>query len=198
LLSLWIEQYPTDFAVPGTAGALSALVKSILGKTYLLHYGSEFIPFLEKLPTLKDEDSSWAMKVEEPKEDSDGSESFHEPAISVKSNGSQRSLPIEDTAPRVTTPKSIPRERKHSLPLSARMFVLESSASVNPFVGAADSIDHAPAKKIKLLTQVSNNFVNADPTSVAQELSKFECEFFMKIKASITPIRDVSAYLCLC
>lgn len=73
LLDHWTRLYPSDFAVPGTAGALSALIKSVIGKTYLLHYGSEFIPFMDMLPTLKDQDTAWAMKVQEPKDDSDDS-----------------------------------------------------------------------------------------------------------------------------
>ena len=47
LLDQWISLYPTDFAVSGASGALAALIKSILNKTYLLHYGAEFLPFLE-------------------------------------------------------------------------------------------------------------------------------------------------------
>ena len=181
LLSSWIEKYPTDFAVPGTEGALSALVKSILGKTYLLHYGSEFIPFLEKLSTLKDEDSTWALKAEETREDSDDCVSFKEP---VDTTSSRRSLRSEETGP-VEKPKTAPRERKHSLPLSARILVMESGQSLaNPFLGAADSIDHPPARKLKILVQYSNTFINTDPTSVAQELSRFECRFFMQIKVS--------------
>lgn len=138
---------------------------------------------MERLPTLKDEDSTWALKSDEPKEDSDDAASSKAPK-SV--NASQHSLPQENSVPPPPPQKSVARERKHSLPLSARMFVLESSSPGNPFVAAAESIDHAPAKKIKLLTQISNSFVNTDPSSIAQQLSKFECKFFMQIKVSLT------------
>ena len=78
LLELWIGDDPHDFAVRGTAGALSALVKSIISKTYLLHYGSEFLPFLELLSSLFDKDVAWALKIDDNAEESDDSYSLLE------------------------------------------------------------------------------------------------------------------------
>ena len=71
LLEQWIHDHPTDFAVPGTAGALQALIKQILRQPHTLYYGSDFLPFLEILPTLQDQDSSWAVTVETVIADSD-------------------------------------------------------------------------------------------------------------------------------
>ena len=59
-----------DFAVGGTTGALSALIKSIISKTHLLHYGSGFLPFLEQLPGV-DQDATCALKADISNTDSD-------------------------------------------------------------------------------------------------------------------------------
>lgn len=177
LLDHWMHLYPGDFAVPNTASALSALVKSIVSKTYLLHYGSEFIPFMEILSTLKDQDAAWAMKIAEPKEDSDDAASLQE---KTKLNTSSHSLlqPASENHPAPTPSKSVARERKHSLPLSARILVMESS----PASGPADSIAHPPKNKLRILVTLSNQFMQTDPTSLAQEISRLECRFFLQIE----------------
>ncbi|KIP11969.1 hypothetical protein PHLGIDRAFT_98679 [Phlebiopsis gigantea 11061_1 CR5-6] len=183
LLDHWIQLYPTDFAVPGTAGALSALIKSIIGKTYLLHYGSEFIPFVETLPTLKDIDSTWALKIKEPKEDSDDSSSMKPPhKESVQSDtNSHPPLPPADSPPiaAIATVKAVARERKHSLPLSARILVMETSPTN---LGVSDSIEHRPKDKLRILVNLSNQFLQTDPTTLAQEISRLESKFFLQIK----------------
>ena len=45
-----------------------------ISNTHLLHYGSDFLPFLEQLPTLRDIESSWAMKVDDTLDVSDDSD----------------------------------------------------------------------------------------------------------------------------
>ncbi|KAL1738736.1 hypothetical protein HDZ31DRAFT_11016, partial [Schizophyllum fasciatum] len=65
LLETWIHDYPHDFAVKGSYGALNALVRSIVSKTYLLHYGSDFLPFVEQALTYQDTDSQWAKPVDD-------------------------------------------------------------------------------------------------------------------------------------
>ncbi|EKM61029.1 uncharacterized protein PHACADRAFT_247338 [Phanerochaete carnosa HHB-10118-sp] len=178
LLDHWIQLYPNDFAVPNTASALSALIKSVMGKTYLLHYGSEFIPFMETLSTLKDSEVAWAMKVDGPKDESDDSNSLKETA---RPGASSHSLvpPSKSIAP-VVTQKSLARERKHSLPLSARILVMETSPTQ---IGLSDSIEHPPSKKLKILVNLSNQFMNTDPTSLAQEISRLESTFFLQIES---------------
>lgn len=177
MLDHWIQLYPSDFAVPDTGGALSAFIKSIMGKTYLLHYGSEFIPFMETLSTLKDPDVAWAMKVDEPKDESDDSSSFKE---HVKFSASSHPLaPLSEITPPAAAQKSIARERKHSLPLSARILVMETSPT---HIGLSDSIEHSPQKKLKILVNLSNQFMSTDPTSLAQEISRLESTFFLQIE----------------
>src|SRR5260221_11697899 len=77
LLEVWIQDYPHDFAVGAAADALNALVKSIVTKTHLLHYGTDLLPFLEGRP-LQDKDTAWAIQVNEPTAESDESYTFSE------------------------------------------------------------------------------------------------------------------------
>ena len=62
MLETWIHDYPHDFA-RGTIGALNALIKSIISRTHLFHYGSGFLLFLEQLPSV-DQDAAWALKAD--------------------------------------------------------------------------------------------------------------------------------------
>ncbi|KDQ07675.1 hypothetical protein BOTBODRAFT_59810 [Botryobasidium botryosum FD-172 SS1] len=61
-LERWIETYPHDFASPGAPGALSALLRQMLGNTHLVHYATDLLPFLDTLPDLVDHDEWWAKK----------------------------------------------------------------------------------------------------------------------------------------
>ena len=83
LLYEWKEQYPSDFGAPGTFGAFSALLKQIISNVHLVHYGSDLLPFLEDVPTLKDADTMWAKKEDAPHlqdDDSDDGNSIFEEA----------------------------------------------------------------------------------------------------------------------
>ncbi|KAI0078895.1 ras GEF [Panus rudis PR-1116 ss-1] len=179
LLDTWMRTYAHDFAVPGTAGALSALIKSIVGKTYLLHYGSEFIPFMENLPTLKDKDASWAMKVESPHEDSDDSSSLAETSLrtpeSPMSSRSTHSLYDSETI-RSSPQSHHMRERKSSLPLSR--FVPKSSGLSN----GSDRGGPSHKEILNRLVSFSNRLEKIDPTEIAQEICRLECEYFLKIE----------------
>ena len=180
LLDHWIELYPNDFAVPGTAGALSALIKSIVGKTYLLHYGSEFIPFMEVLSTLKDQDSTWAMKVDEPRDDSDDSASVADPSaaapVSPVSSMTSQSLP-ENLERTQEVPPPTMRERKASLPLSTKLSMITS-----PTHGYMDGQEHSSKNQLKMLVNVAQQVLQTDPTTIAHEITKVECKYFLQIQ----------------
>ncbi|KAI0348025.1 ras GEF [Trametopsis cervina] len=187
LLDHWIHLYPHDFTVVGTAGALSALIKSVVGKTYLLHYGSVLIPFMETLPNLKDPDQSWAMKLDEPKDDSDDASSIADarlntPASPISSNTSQS---IHDSASMTpsalaTATNSGARERKSSLPLSAKMLVMASSPT--QAAHSANSVEQPWPRKLKALVSLSQQFMAIELSAVAQEITKLECHFFLQIQ----------------
>ncbi|KAF8608247.1 ras GEF [Ceratobasidium sp. AG-I] len=61
LLLMWIEDYPNDFASPGAPSALTAVVRTACDNIHLMYYGSEFTYFLDELPSLADDASSWAF-----------------------------------------------------------------------------------------------------------------------------------------
>ncbi|CAL1695877.1 unnamed protein product [Somion occarium] len=182
LLDCWMRTYATDFAVPGTAGAFSALIKSILGKTYLLHYGSEFIPFMEILPTLKDKDAFWAVKVEAPAEDSDEESIIAEPALrspeesslsSVSSHSFQHPEPD-----RVVSQPLLTRERKSSLPL-ARFTTRDKSHGHS---NGGPKSRPSPKAILNKLSDIASRIDRIDPSEIAQEISRVECEYFLQIE----------------
>ncbi|KAH8102648.1 ras GEF [Cristinia sonorae] len=176
LLDNWMRLYPNDFAVPGTAGALSALLKSVLGKTYLLQYGSEFIPFMELLPTLEDKDAAWALKVEDPKYDSDDSSSMDTSvdATSTSSNVPALAEPSDATVRSRTQSTSTNRDRKSSIPLSHR-----AAIAGPPIHHASEALSHkAVLKKLQAVCGELNQY---DPTDIAQEITRHESELFVLI-----------------
>ena len=96
MLETWIHDYPHDFA-RGTIGALNALIKSIISRTHLFHYGSGFLLFLEQLPSV-DQDAAWALKadisdtdtLEEDDDDADDETGVAETEIVESTNGRSR------------------------------------------------------------------------------------------------------------
>ncbi|KAF9270242.1 ras GEF [Marasmius fiardii PR-910] len=177
LLELWIGDYPHDFAVRGTAGALSALIKSIISKTYLLHYGSDFLPFLELLPTLVDKDSAWALKADDIADESDDSYSYMEDDDdSIKSEIKPEVPPA--TPPKKTSSVSAPnRERKSSLPLSAKSLFSGSSNS-----GDMDSMEFNTKQQLRELVKLANEVNMIDSDEIAQEITRIEKKLFLEIE----------------
>ncbi len=162
--------------------ALSALIKSIIGKTYLLHYGSEFIPFLDTLPTLMDQDTAWAMKVQEPKDASDDSSladaPIGTPAPPVSRMTSQSladtDRPVEPA--QVPGPLHTKRQRKASLPLSTKLSMMASPTHI----GYLD--DHPTKNQLKQLVQIAQHLAQIDPESIAYEITRIECMYFLEIQ----------------
>ncbi|GLB36172.1 putative guanine nucleotide exchange factor for Ras-like small GTPases [Lyophyllum shimeji] len=178
LLEMWIRDYPYDFAVRGTAGALSALIKSIISKTYLLHYGSEFLPFLEMLPNLVDQDAAWALKVDDIADESDDSYSLLEDEEIHPSGDDDpvsSSSPLEEkTVPPLPSMPS--RERKPSLPLP---LVLATGATSNSGHLETDTSDK---QQIKDLIKLSQELQAMDSEEIAQEITRIEVKLFLDIK----------------
>ncbi|KAK7058945.1 hypothetical protein VNI00_001569 [Paramarasmius palmivorus] len=178
LLELWMKDYPHDFSVRGTAGALSALIKSIISKTYLLHYGSDFLPFLELLPTLVDKDAGWALKIDDSADESDDSYSMlEEDDESIKSE--IRPQPVVSSPPKPKSTGAHARERKSSLPLSARSLFQSSAASSN---SDPDSLDIAPKQQLRELVKLANEVNNTDSEEIAQEITRIETKLFLDIE----------------
>lgn len=176
LLADWTRDYPHDFAVRGTAGALSALVKSIIAKTYLIHYGLEFLPFLETLPNLIDKDASWALKINNSTEESDDSYSILDEDEVRSVSPVSESPVVSSTSARPASPTqvSVARERKHSLPLSRS--TPKSATSHN------GEFDHSPKNVIRELQRITVELYNLNPNDVAREITRVQKGLFLKIQ----------------
>lgn len=183
LLETWMQTYPQDFAVPGASGALGALVRSIVGKTYLLHYGSDFLPFLARLQNIVDTDAAWALKSENPVDESEDPYSISDEedplAIEAESPSTSRSavIPLNDNPP---NPVSSVRERKSSLPLSAKIFT-----PVNPNNHQEDAPEMSPKDLLNKLRSNASILATFNCAEVAEEITRVEAKLFIDIEVSI-------------
>jgi hypothetical protein len=166
-------------------------------KTHLLHYGSDFLPFLEMLPNLVDKDSAWALKVEHPADESDDSlsvsdEDSSEAAVAApvareadgrSSNSAGRAASLSaaaDTRPSIMT---FSRERKSSLPLSRyrdQNNVLTSPVSSGRAYQEAETV--AQRRTLKELLRISQELAVFNPMEVAQELTRTHVKLFLDIE----------------
>ena len=172
LLEVWVQDYPHDFVVGAAADALNALIKSIVTKTHLLHYGSDLLPFLEGRP-LHDKDSAWAMKVDEPTVESDDFENDDDDDVitMVESSSTQTQLSEEARPTRSQLP-SFSVERKSSIPLSTRS---------NGTAELADSVKEV----LKTLLITSAKLGNCEPLHVAEEITRVGKRLFLLIEVGI-------------
>lgn len=170
---------------------MTALVKSIIGKTHLIHYGLEFLPFLEVLPNLVDQDAAWAKKFEDPIDESDDSYSMEEEddLITKQSDspsGSGTSISLSGSSKMgllpPTTPASISRERKQSLPLTAKSLVMPTAKPSYSNGGSIDSADFSTKHILRELVKISQELADIDSTEVAQEITRMETKLFLDIK----------------
>ena len=173
MLESWIHEYPHDFAVRGTIGALNALIKSIISKTHLLHYGSGFLPFLEQLPNLHDQEAAWALKADVSDTDSDdyALEDDHDEETRVA-----KTETVESTNSRTRVDSSaseinfLSRERKSSIPVLSHP---GDRPSVN---------DPSPKQHIKDLLKVAQDVLSIDSTEIAEEITRQAVKKFLDIK----------------
>jgi hypothetical protein len=189
LLEVWIADYPTDFAVKGTSGALHALIRSILTKTHLLHYGSQLLPFLEVLPTLQDQDAVWAAQPEVT-EESDGDSFWDDDDDddiqlddSEQQASSTRQPPLDIPGPLPAPPSATKtsilhsaasyRDRKPSLPL-----VRSLGLALN---GYSDHTDPTSKQQLKELLRIANEIMALDASEVAEEITRVEAKYFLDI-----------------
>lgn len=176
LLEVWIQDYPHDFVVGAAADALNALIKSIVTKTHLLHYGSDLLPFLEGRP-LHDRDSAWAMKVDEPaaeNDELDDDDLDDDDVIPIiASTSTQTQLSEEARSTRSQLPSSS-GERKSSFPLSVR----------SNGVTAADQADSVK-EVLKNLLITSAKLGNCEPLHLAEEITRAGKHLFLQIEVGI-------------
>lgn len=183
-----MREYPYDFAVHGTTGALSALVTSIIGKTHLIHYGLEFIPFLEKVGQYIDEDLAWAKKLDPSEEESDDAYSIGEgddDALVSRSESPISSSPnisFANTRPGPTASSAPSRERKQSLPLTAKAIVMPATKPSNSNTGSIDSFESSPKQILRELGRISAELNDIPAADIAQEITRIETKLFLDIK----------------
>ena len=182
-----MSTYPSDFAVPGAAGALRALIKSTLSKTYLLHYGAHFLPFLENIPNLHDRDASWALKVEE---DSDQSSLVSEDDLAVTGSDSKSLPELPSRARSRNGSQPVPgqilttRDRKSSLPLSVTAKALGLGYSTPPSSVAEHTQETSPKQLLKRLQSMSDEVLKADFTQIAESITRIEARYFLRIEVN--------------
>ncbi|KAK7064216.1 DEAD-domain-containing protein [Favolaschia claudopus] len=179
LLEQWIRDYPYDFKVRGTPSALSALFKSITSKTYLLHYGSDFLPFHELLPNLIDKDAAWAHKPDYPEDESDYDDDEKSAVLTINSAHSSDFLP-QNTPPAKSNATSALsttfRERKGSLPLGNKLIATQSAPNGVP----QDAVDQR--SQMKDLLKLANDVSALDSEEIAQEITRMEVGLFLDIE----------------
>lgn len=171
-----MSDYSSDFAVRNTAGALSALVKSIISKTYLLHYGTDFLPFLEMLPSMSDEDADWAIKIDDMADESDDSYSFEDEEHHI----------ARSTASSEDNTKSKERERKRSIP-TARSLIPNSGSTVNSDGAESEAMD--PRRQLRELQKIAQSINETDSDHIAQEITRMEVKIFLEIEVSAWLLR---------
>ncbi|KAJ7487620.1 ras guanine nucleotide exchange factor domain-containing protein [Mycena galericulata] len=187
LLEQWIRDYPYDFKVRGTPSALSALFKSITSKTYLLHYGSDFLPFHELLPNLVDKDAAWAHKPDYPEDESDYDDDEKSAVLTLSSThsselesplSSARSPPSAKakTAPTIPAPF---RERKGSLPLGNKLIIPQATSNGISQNGNPES---GHRSQLKELLKLAADVNATDSEEIAQEITRLEVKLFLDIE----------------
>lgn len=181
-----MSDYPSDFATPGAPGALTALVKQVLRQSHTLYYGSDFLPFLERLPTLVDKDSTWAMKVPDPslvlsdESDNSTSDDLDEAVAEALNAGDTLAEGIEESPDSAGSPSKMidltsgaGRERKSSIPLSAKAFLPRPAVSAAPM---------SQKDLLARLVRTANALSHFDSEIIAQEITRRELELYLQIE----------------
>lgn len=169
----------------------------MLKQTHTLYYGSDFLPFLELLPNLVDEDGPWALKVTgvSPsfEEESDGStveevdldgveRETEESPIVAKSTVLASSGGILEPA---SNGERLPsRDRKSSLPLSAKTFLGTAATSPNQMRSSPFASPPSGKDVLARLVKAANAVLHFDPEMIAQEITRRELELFLQIEVS--------------
>jgi hypothetical protein len=143
-----------------------------------------FLPFLSQLPNIIDTDAAWALKSEIPVDESEDPYSISEGeeetlVIETESPSTSRSLVarLNDNFPSAASV----RERKSSLPLSAKIFI-----PVNSSHSQGDAQDIPPKDLLNKLRSNAQTLANFDCSAIAEEITRVELKLFMDIEVSIS------------
>lgn len=133
------------------------------------------------LPTLRDQESNWAMQAEASIAESDESDDNLGSDGSEESVSTKTQLRTRDEGPSSGgVQESLRRERKSSIPLSAKFLQgslqgtvrTQSGSPWNPSSGGINA----------RLVKVSNALLHFDADDIAKEITRRELELYMKIE----------------
>ncbi|CAE6425257.1 unnamed protein product [Rhizoctonia solani] len=182
LLQQWIEEYPNDFAAPGAPSALAAVVRTACESTHLMYYGSEFTYFLDELPCIKDDASSWAhISAETPVEDEyefdlDFDREFN---FSPEADG----FPLFDPSYAIAPGSAVGNvENDDEPPMTSRTARFESGNADSIGRGLSPDARRGTSPALKALQGVAKVLLEYHPQVVAEEITRLETELFLKIK----------------
>ena len=187
MLEQWIRDYPADFSVRGTSGALSAFIRQLLKHSHTVTYGSEFLPFIDKVPALSDPETAWAAKAEDftaESDDSDGAIDDDETESEEPELESPASCPppiIQDVADVLNSPRLSARERRASLPLAA-MSMIKVPYSSNIRNRSESTMNPTNKEILARLQKVAQSLQQYDSEAIAKEITRREVDLFLKIE----------------
>ena len=141
-----------------------------------MHYGSEFLPFLEQLPSLVDEDTAWAKKADISDTDSDDyTVEEEDPRTEEVITPETSSVEVPSSSPQIAFPP--PRERTASFPLPrARLSVSQYNVNYSTIA------EQQNRQYIKELLRIATEVMNTDSEEIAQEITRQGQLLFMVIK----------------
>lgn len=144
-----------------------------------MHYGSDLVPFLEHLSNIVDSDSAWAHKADHLLDDADDPYSISdgEDETLALTAASASSKPPSVAPSHVNSIGSSSRERKQSLPLSAKALIMPITSSHPP-----DVTEILPKQLLKELGRQSLELQNYDCSEIAEEITRAEAKLFMEIE----------------
>ena len=125
---------------------------------------------------MQDQDSSWAVTVETIIADSDESDN--------DDGGYERPLtvthPVVVPEQAANPVRPITRERKSSIPLSAKNFL---SGNLPATIRTAGSISPSPRDTLSRLVKASNGILHVDSEELAREITRRELDLYMRIQS---------------
>ncbi|KAL5535574.1 hypothetical protein ACEPAF_3668 [Sanghuangporus sanghuang] len=187
LLEQWMREYPSDFAVEGTHGALDAVIRHVLSYSHTLSYGCDFLPFMDKLGSLRDEDASWGLKADVRSvsdSDNEADNMFDTDLGGLDAEESPQPVSMSPKPNRKSTsdpppgsPRSSNRERHSSLPFSTMMRM-----KMNALTGSDEPSGPSPKEIISKLQRTAAALYNYEADSIASEITRRELQLFLSIK----------------
>ncbi|KAG8762794.1 hypothetical protein FRC11_007750 [Ceratobasidium sp. 423] len=185
LLQHWIEDYPNDFAAPGAGSALAAVVRTACEKNHLMYYGSEFTYFLDELPDLADDASSWAFVSTDTPVEEESLYDFQldfDPEFNFGPEAEGFGLfdPAYRIAPNSAT---FNLDNEEEPPMTGRTARFESGTEESIGRGLSpDARRGNTSPALKACQAVAAELLECDPTMIAGEITRLETELFLKIK----------------